>query len=173
MIAELDTQMAWNPIRGDGEHSLEIQLPFLQRQLQDFALVPIIMSADDPAAARRLADALAETIQSREERGQRTLLVASSDLHHIEDYDLVRQRDQRVVDAIAAYDLDALTRLLMAPGCTVCGRLPILTVLHAGRALQADATAILHHTTSGDVTGQRQPGHYTEGYLAAPPYQSH
>ncbi len=173
MIAELGARVAWNPIRGDGEHSLEIQLPFLQRQLQDFALVPIIMSADDPAAARRLADALAETIRRREERGQRTLLVASSDLHHIEDYDLVRQRDQRVVDAIAAYDLDALTRLLMAPGCTVCGRLPILTVLHAGQALQADATAILHHTTSGDVTGQRQPGHYTVGYLAAALYKSH
>lgn len=171
LIADLSEHVALRSIRGDREHSLEIQLPFLQRQLQAFSLVPIIMSGDDPAAAQRLAAALAQAIERRQQRDQRVLLVASSDLHHIENYDQVHQRDRRVVDAIAAYDLDALTALLMAPGCTVCGRLPILTVLHAGQALQADATAILHHTTSGDVTGQRQAGQYTVGYLAAALYR--
>ncbi len=166
-IAALREQVHVRGVMRDVEHSLEIQLPFLQRQLEEFTLVPIMMSADDPATARRLAAALSRIIRQRREQGQRVLLVASSDMHHIENYDEVVRRDRPVVEAIAAYDLDTLTRLLMAPGCSVCGRMPILTVLHAARDLGANAARILHHTNSGDVTGQRRAGQYTVGYLAA------
>jgi len=159
-------------IQGDMEHSLEIQLPFLQRQLGEFRLVPILMSVDDPAAAQRLAVTLAEVIRQRAGKGERAFLVASSDMHHIDNYDEVVRRDQRVVEAIAAYDLERLTSLLMAPACSVCGRMPILTMLHAARALGADAVEVLHHTNSGDVTGQRQSGQYTVGYMAAAVYRS-
>jgi AmmeMemoRadiSam system protein B len=176
-IKALDKRISLPRVRRDAEHSLEIQLPFLQRQLGDFRVVPIMMNADDPAAARQLATALTETIQqlSSEDCNNgcgRALLVASSDLHHIEDYDEVVRRDQRVVDAIAAYDLEALTSLLMAPACSVCGRIPILTVLHAAKALGADSTRVLHHTNSGDVTGQRRSGHYTVGYMSAAIYKT-
>jgi AmmeMemoRadiSam system protein B len=88
-------------------------------------------------------------------------------LHHIENYNEVVRRDQAVVDAIAAYDLDKLTGLLMAPGCSVCGRMPILTTLHAAKTLGADAVKVLHHTNSGDVTGERRAGQYTVGYMSA------
>jgi AmmeMemoRadiSam system protein B len=170
-IADLNERISLSPVRRDSEWSLEIQMPFLQRQLGDFSLVPILMSADDPTAARRLAGALAEIVRQRSENGERVLLVASSDLHHIENYDKVVRRDQRVVDAIAAYDLEGLTPLLMDPRCSVCGRMPILTVLHAGRGLGADAVQVLHHTNSGDVTGQRGLGQYTVGYMAAAVYR--
>jgi hypothetical protein len=171
-IAALDERLPLHGIHRDAEHSLEIQLPFLQRQLDDFALVPILMNADGAAAAQRLATALTEIVRQRAAEGRRTLLVASSDLHHIPDYQEVVRRDQAVVDAVAAYDLEALTRRLMDPGCTVCGRIPILTVLHAARRLGADATRVLHHTTSGDVTGQRTAGQYTVGYMAAAVYRT-
>jgi len=171
-IAALAGRLPLRRIQGDAEHSLEIQLPFLQRQLTGFRLVPILISADDPAAAQRLAVALAETIRQRSQEEGQALLVASSDLHHIENYDQVVRRDQAVVEAIAAYDLPTLTRLLMAPGCSVCGRMPILTALHAARALGADAVKVLHHTNSGEVTGQKWPGQYTVGYMAAAIYQS-
>jgi AmmeMemoRadiSam system protein B len=171
-IAELDERVSLQPVRHDAEHSLEIQLPFLQRQLHSFRLVPIMISADDPATARRLASALSEIIRQRSEGGERVLLVASSDMHHIDNYDQVVHRDQLVVDAVAAYDLEALTPLLMDPRCSVCGRMPILAALHAGKALAADAVQVLYHTTSGDVTGQRQPGQYTVGYMAAAIYQT-
>jgi AmmeMemoRadiSam system protein B len=171
-IADLEQRVPLQRIRRDAEHSLEIQLPFLQRQLQDLSLVPIMMSADVPAVAERLATALAETIRQRSEDGEHILLVASSDLHHIENYDEVVRRDQRVVDAIAAFDLETLTSLLMDRHCSVCGRMPILATLHAARALGADAVQILHHTNSGDVTGQRWPGQYTVGYMAAAIYRS-
>jgi AmmeMemoRadiSam system protein B len=171
-IADLEARLPLRRIQGDAEHSLEIQLPFLQHQLGEFQLVPIMLSADDPASAQRLAAALTETIRLRPEDRGRVLLVASSDLHHIENYDEVVRRDQPVVEAIAAYDLEALTPLLMAPGCSVCGRMPILTTLHAAKALGADAVEVLHHTNSGDVTGQRGRGQYTVGYMAAAIYKS-
>jgi AmmeMemoRadiSam system protein B len=98
--------------------------------------------------------------------------VASSDLHHIENHAEVVRRDEAVVEAMAAYDLDVLTAVLMGPHSTVCGRMPILTVLYATRALGADAVRVLHHTTSGDVTGDRRPGQYTVGYMAAAVYRS-
>ncbi len=171
-IAALAGRVTLTRIRRDAEHSLEIQLPFLQRRLADFRLVPIVMSADDPAVARRLASALVETIREQPERLGRTLLVASSDLHHIEDYDQVVRRDRRVIDAVAACDLEALTAALMDRHSTVCGRMPILTVFHAGQALGADQTRVLYHTNSGDVTGDRGPGQYTVGYMAAALYKS-
>ena len=171
-IADLAARVPVRRVRRDAEHSLEIQLPFLQRQLSAFHLVPIMMSADDPAVAQRLATALAETIRYRAEGGGRILLVASSDMHHIEQYDEVVRRDRLVVEAIAAYDLQALTPLLMAPSCSVCGRMPILTALHAGKALGADSVKVLHQTNSGDVTGQRGPGQYTVGYMAAAIYKA-
>ncbi|MBN1657195.1 MAG: AmmeMemoRadiSam system protein B [Anaerolineae bacterium] len=172
LIAALAEQVPLRQIEGDAEHALEIQLPFLQRQLDVFSLVPILMSADTPAAAERLATALVGIIHNRAAAGRRTLLVASSDLHHIENYADVVRRDQTVVEAVAAYDLDALRLALMAPGSTVCGRMPILTVMHAGRALGADHACVLHHTNSGDVTGQRVPGQYTVGYMAAAVYRA-
>lgn len=157
-------------IRGDREHSLELQLPFLQRQLGSFSVVPILLQSDDPAVARALAAGLAVISRRRRAEGKRVLFVASSDLHHIEDYDEVVRRDRQVVDAIAAYDLDHLTALFTAPGCTVCGRMPILTAMHAARALGASAAKILHQTNSGDVSGIRSCGQYTVGYVAAALY---
>lgn len=172
-IAALAGRLPLRRIQRDAEHSLEIQLPFLQRRLAGFRLVPIQMGTDDPAAAQRLAAALAETIRERSREGSHVLLVASSDLHHIENYDEVVRRDRAVVEAIAAYDLEALRAVLMSPRCSVCGRMPILTTLHAAKALGADAVKVLHHTNSGDVTGQKWPGQYTVGYMAAGVYRSH
>jgi AmmeMemoRadiSam system protein B len=171
-IADLAERVPVRRVQRDAEHSLEIQLPFLQRQIDRFRLVPIMMSAEDPAAATRLAAALSAIIRQQAGKGRRTLLVASSDLHHIEDYHEVVRRDRRVIDALDAYDLDHLEALLMSRDSSVCGRVPILTVLHAARALGADTVDILHYTNSGEVTGKYTPGQYTVGYAAAAVYKS-
>jgi AmmeMemoRadiSam system protein B len=170
-IDELAGRVHLRRIRGDKEHSLELQLPFLQRQLDRFHLVPILLGADDPAVARTLALALAGIALHRVAEGKRVLFVASSDLHHIENYDEVVRRDRQVVDAIAAYDLDRLTSLFAAPGCSVCGRMPILTAMYAARDLSASAAKVLHQTNSGDVSGLRSQGQYTVGYVAAALYR--
>jgi AmmeMemoRadiSam system protein B len=170
-IDDLADRVFLRRIQGDNEHSLELQLPFLQRQLGEFRLVPIMMRADDLTVAQSLAPALAGSVGKQAAEGKRVLLVASSDLHHIEDYDEVVLRDRQVVDAIAAYDLERLGLLFAARDCSVCGRVPILTVMHAARALGASAAKILHQTNSGDVSGLRSRGQYTVGYVAAALYR--
>jgi len=146
----------------DREHAVEIQLPFLQRAVGEFDFLPILMSTDSSDVCQRLGLALADVV-----RGKNILLVASTDLHHIENYAEVVRRDKVVVDAIASFDLERIEDVLMQPTCSVCGRMPVLTVLHAAQALGANRVQILHHTNSGDVTGNKMPGMYTVGYLAA------
>lgn len=154
-------------IRRDSEHAVEIQLPFLQSVLGAFRLLPLLLSSDEPGLPLQLAQALSEAAEEPPWASGGLLLVASSDLHHVPDYDQVVQRDRRVVDAIAAFDLDQLTALLTQRDCSVCGRIPILAVLHACRRMGADAVHVLHHTNSGEITGRRQPGEYTVGYMSA------
>jgi len=151
-------------VRRDDEHSLEIQLPFLQYTLGDFRLVPIMMNTDRPAAARRLGGVLADLIKGGESS---VLLVASTDLHHIPDYEEVVRRDQAVVEALVSYDMRRIERVLTEPGCSVCGRMPVIALLEAAYALGANRVQILYQTNSGEVTGIRTPGQYTVGYLAA------
>jgi len=151
-------------VRRDDEHSLEIQLPFLQYTLGDFHLVPVMMNTDRPAAARRLGGALAELIKASTAP---VLLVASTDLHHIPDYKEVVRRDRAVVEALVSYDMGRIEKVLTEPGCSVCGRMPVIALLEAARALGANRVQVLHQTNSGDVTGIRMPGQYTVGYLAA------
>jgi len=95
------------------------------------------------------------------------LLVASTDLHHIPNYDEVVRRDRAVVEALQSYDLERIEHVLTEPGCSVCGRMPLLALLEAALALGADRVQVLHQTNSGDVTGDRRSGQYTVGYLAA------
>ena len=171
LAAELDTRIPLQRIRGDAEHAIEIQLPFLQYILGDFYLLPILLSTEDRDLPQRLAQALVEVNGLPPWAGKGLLLVASSDLHHIASYDEVVRRDRRVIDAVAAFDLAALTPLLMGRDCSVCGRMPILAVLHACRTMGANAVEVLHQTNSGDVTGQRRPGEYTVGYMSAAVYE--
>jgi len=169
LVDALDRRIGLNRVFHDDEHSLEIQLPFLQYILGEFTLVPVMIGAPDVTAARELAPALAEVIQ--EEAQDNTLIVASTDLHHITDYNEVVRRDKVVVEAIASYDLTRIERVLSPPDCSVCGRVGVVAMLRAARTLGADRVRILHHTNSGDVTGIRVPGQYTVGYLAAAVYK--
>ncbi|MBM3129046.1 MAG: AmmeMemoRadiSam system protein B [Chloroflexi bacterium] len=159
----------------DSEHSLEIQLPFLQRALGSFKLVPIMMSLPfyivGNAALKpceELAAALADLA-----RGKRVLFVASSDLSHLDDYAAVKKFDARTEELVAAFDLPALTKYLWEDGeCRACGDAPIITALLAAKALGAERARVLQRTNSGDVTGERARADYVVGYMAVGVYKS-
>jgi AmmeMemoRadiSam system protein B len=167
LVGALDKLVSLNRVSYDGEHSLEIQLPFLQVALSDFALLPVMVGVSSFEAAEELGTALANVLG-----GKKAVIVASSDLHHIENYDQVVRRDQVVIDAIASLDMDRIREALSPWDCSVCGRIPIYAMLTAARQLGADRVRILHQTNSGDVTGNRTPGNYTVGYMAAAVYKS-
>jgi AmmeMemoRadiSam system protein B/AmmeMemoRadiSam system protein A len=122
------------------EHSDEVQVPFLQRTLKDFRLVPVVMGDVDPEAAAR---ALAEFVDDR------TLLVVSSDLSHYLPYDEARTRDQATVGAICRLDVNGLR----APDA--CGRIPILTLMHLARQKGWKAR-LMDYRNSGDTAGDKR-----------------
>jgi MEMO1 family protein len=154
------------PVRMDEEHSLEIQLPFLQVTLGDFALAPIMLGQhlSEPGAATQVG-ALAEALAALVDSG--TLLVASTDLSHLNDYADVVRTDRRLVELITDFAVDELAAALARDEVQACGATGLIAVLRACREIGATGARVLSYTTSGDVTGDKHPGTYTVGYLAA------
>jgi hypothetical protein len=150
----------------DEEHSLEIQLPFLQAVLGEFSLVPIMLGQhiSDPGAAAEV-DGLATALAGLADPG--TLLVASTDLSHLDNYADVVRIDRRLVDLVAAFDVDGLAEALEKEKVQACGATGLIAVLRACQKLGAAGARVLSYAASGDVTGDKRPGVYTVGYLAA------
>ena len=163
---------AWLGDGDGGEHSLEMQLPLLQRALGSFELVPILLGSVDPEAARKIADAI------RPELGDGDLVVASTDFTHhgpgfgyqpFED-DLARRIDELDHGAwahLAQPDVQALHGYLERTGATVCGRNP-LKVLAA--LVDPETRGVeLAYDTSGAITGRwRDSVSYLAGRLDGP-----
>jgi AmmeMemoRadiSam system protein B/AmmeMemoRadiSam system protein A len=146
------------------EHSLEVQLPFLQQVLGDFKLVPIVMGSQDMGTCQILAQAIASSV-----KGYRALIVASSDLSHFYQYDKAVQLDRIVQEKVNNFDPEGLSRDLGQRICEACGGGPIVTVLMAARLLGADKAQVLKYANSGDVTGEKDR---VVGYMAAVAYKS-
>jgi len=149
-------------IHHENEHSLEIQLPFLQTVLPSFRLLPIMIGTGNFDECNPLIEALADLAERKN-----ALFIASSDMHHIEDYHAVVKKDQRVVQALSGFDPKRIREVFNDPECSVCGRVPIWIVAETCRRLGADRFIPLCRTNSGDVTGEKGSGQYTVGYLSA------
>lgn len=134
----------------DQEHSLEIQLPFLQHVLPSFRLVPLVMEDQTLPACRTLAAALAAVLAE-----QRALLVASTDLSHFFDYATAQALDRVVLEDVERLDPEALARDVASGRGEACGAGPVVAVLLAARQLGATQARVLCAANSGDVTGDR------------------
>lgn len=133
-----------------GEHSLEVQLPFLQRLLGDFKLVPVVIGDQSYEKCRALGVALAKLI-----RDQETLIVASSDLSHYHSYADAVALDRRVLGAVEDWDYLSLSRNLESNIWEACGGGPIVAAMIAAERLGAAAPRVLKYANSGDVTGEK------------------
>jgi MEMO1 family protein len=144
----------------DKEHSLEIELPFLQRALStDFLLLPIMLHSQNPGVARRLGEVLAQVL-----RGRNAVLVASTDLSHFYPEPAARSLDQEMLARIGAFDPLALFEAEQTGKGFACGVAAVAAVLWAAEALGADRVEMLHYSTSGDESGDLQS---VVGYGAA------
>lgn len=174
-ITKLSRQIVLTPVEQDREHSLEIQLPFLQRMLPPFKLVPLMLSFPFYIIGQRAMETCAQLAHALAEiaREQRVLLVASSDLSHLPDYRAVQKFDARTEELLAAFDIPGLANYAWQSGeCRACGDAPIITTLLAAKELGADRVRVFQRTTSADVTGEREHADYVVGYLAAGAYKS-
>ncbi|HTK30155.1 MAG TPA: AmmeMemoRadiSam system protein B [Vicinamibacterales bacterium] len=142
------------------EHSLEMQLPFIQHVSPGAAIVPLLVGFQTADTASVLADALVRVFAGR----PRTVLVASSDLSHYHDAATASRLDGVVLDCLARFDADALQQALDRNPGHACGGGPMVAVLRAAARLGARDARVLAHADSGDVSGDKRA---VVGYAAA------
>ena len=141
------------------EHSLEMQLPFLQRVAPGIGIVPLVMGRQTADTARALAGGLAAVV-----RGRNALLVASTDLSHYHAAATAARLDAVVIDHVSRLDADGLQTALDVRPEHACGGGPTVAVMRAAWELGARDAVVLQYGDSGDVSGDKSA---VVGYLAA------
>jgi AmmeMemoRadiSam system protein B len=131
------------------EHSLEVQLPFLQGLSSDFSFVPVALGTlrfDDLVA---VGQAVARVVAENPE----TLLLATSDLNHYEDDATTRLKDKKAIDQILALNPHGLYDICVNENISMCGLGPTVATLTALRELGANQVELVRYATSADVSG--------------------
>lgn len=134
------------------EHSLEVQLPFLQHLRPGLRIVPIALSVGRYEPLEELGEAIASVVTGTVPR---PLLVASTDLNHYEPERVGRIKDRKAIEAILALDPQGLYDTVRRERISMCGYEPTTVVLTAVRALGAKEGELIRYATSGDITGDR------------------
>jgi MEMO1 family protein len=134
------------------EHSLEVELPFLQMTMGEFSIVPVTIASSDAAALNEAGTQIGVLIQQQGLSG-RALIVASSDMTHYESQEDARAKDMLAIEAILKLDAGALLRVVRQRAITMCGYAPVAAMLAAARVLGAKKTELVKYQTSGDSTG--------------------
>lgn len=150
-LAELQThlEIPITAIANDREHSLEIELPFLQRVLKnEFKLLPIMIRAQDVTIAQKLGHALAQTL-----KGKNAIIVASTDLSHFYNQKTAGILDAEMLRRFESFDPESVFDAEQTGLGFACGHAAVASMLYAARELGADKVQILKYATSGDVTG--------------------
>ncbi len=154
------------------EHALEVQLPWLQRVLGNFTLVPIVMGDQSYGGSRALGVALAKLIekesgstvqQGAENAAGDTLIVASSDLSHYHTYNEAVSIDRKTLSALESWDYLSMSRNFQSRVWEACGGGPIVAAMIAAERIGANQARILKYANSGDVIGDRS---HVVGYSA-------
>jgi MEMO1 family protein len=152
--------------RDKPEHSIEVQLPYLQRALGTFQLVPIVMGDHRYEYCRELALAIAKQLEGT----TGTLIVASSDLRHYLTYDENVKADRKTLNAIAEYDYLSMSRNFASGAWEACGGGPIVAAMMAAERLGASEARVLKYANSGDIPGgdrSRVVGYGSAAFLKA------
>jgi len=141
------------------EHSIEIQLPFIQLLLPGVPFVPLIMGDQSLETCCSLAGAIA-----RAALGKRALVVASSDLSHFHDSARAAKMDGMITGRLAAMDQEGLLKLLAQGSAEACGGGPMAVTMTAAKLLGAERAQLLCYADSGDINGDKSK---VVGYAAA------
>ena len=143
------------PEAHEEEHSLEVQLPFLQKTLAYFKIVPVLI--DDPFLSAPLADAIVKAVKASKKS---VLLIGSTDLTHYPGYEIACQVDKDSIQAMLSLNPDEIDKVdleWMHKGipnlhCTICSEAAVKTVMYAVNQMGANQSALLKYANSGDVS---------------------
>ncbi len=141
------------------EHSLEVQLPFLQSVLEDFKIVPIVMGDQGWEVCAALGETLGRVIEKPD-----ILAVASTDLSHFHSYDEAERLDKNFCRILEEMDPEMLFEAVQRHECEACGAGPVIAVTIAAKIAGAEACRVLARRNSGDVLGD---GSSVVGYTSA------
>lgn len=130
------------------EHSLEVQLPFLQMVIKDFKIVPILMGSPTRESFEHLSLKLKEIMS----QNKHAILIASTDLSHYHDYDAAVSMDRKMTDAIERLSIGNAESLLMHGEAEMCGAYPVILTIKVSRELGATHGVLYKYANSGDVT---------------------
>lgn len=134
------------------EHSLEVQLPFLQRVVANFKFVPIAIGVSGYAALESLGHSVAQAVQNAQEP---VLIIASSDMNHYEPDGITRVKDQKAIDKILELDPQGLYEVLRREDISMCGYGPTIAMLTAAKDLGRKHAELVKYATSADSSGDR------------------
>ena len=139
------------PAAHSQEHSVEIQLPFLQVVLDTFNFVPVVMGTQDKETCENLSDAIVKAVKDK-----RVMIVASSDLSHFHGYEQAVSMDSVVLGHMEKMDWEGLLTDLGKGKCEACGGGPVAVTMLVAKKLGADSAKVLNYANSGDITGDRR-----------------
>ena len=132
------------------EHSLEVQLPFLQYFKPDVKIVPIVLAQAAPQVYQGIGRAVAGVLKSR---GEAVVIVASSDMTHYEPHESAKAKDKKAIEAILSLDAEELVRRIGRYDISMCGYAPVISLITAALEMGAGRTELVKYQTSGDVSG--------------------
>jgi AmmeMemoRadiSam system protein B len=128
------------------EHSIEVQLPWLQYLYGKVRIVPVTMLAQDIETARIVGRSIGQA-------GDNLIVIASSDLTHYEPHSVAMEKDSSVIEAIIALDEEDLYERCERLRCTMCGYGPVAAAIVASKEMKGSKASLLKYATSGDTSG--------------------
>jgi len=134
------------------EHSLEVELPFLQYFKKDFKIVPIAVASNNLVELKKVGEGIASVISKLNIKDS-VMLVASSDMTHYESQIEAEKKDKQAIEAILNLDEDGLMQRIRRFNITMCGYAPVVVMLSAVKLLGAKKGILAKYQTSGDITG--------------------
>jgi AmmeMemoRadiSam system protein B len=132
------------------EHSIEVQLPFLQYFKPDLKMVPMVFGHPDGAVYKEVGKEIARAVKAL---GREVVILASSDMSHYEPQESAQKKDTQAIGAILKLDEDELLKRVHELNITMCGYAPAVALIVAAKELGATGAELVKYQTSGDVTG--------------------
>ncbi len=150
MILEKSGYLEEDPGAHAYEHSIEVQLPFLQYFNEAVKIVPIILGPASGTVYKRIGIGIADALR---QLGERALIVASSDMTHYESQESAKTKDTMAIESILELDEDKLLNQVERYNITMCGYGPAVALIAAAKSLGAREAELVEYRTSGDATG--------------------
>jgi hypothetical protein len=139
-----------DPVAHLYEHSIEVQIPFLQYFKRDIRIVPIVFSYHTGDVYKEIGKAMAASIKGLK---RDVIIIASSDMTHYEPYESAKLKDTRAIEAILELNEDELLKRIEELNITMCGYAPTVSLISASKELGAKKAELIKYQTSGDISG--------------------